>query len=355
MAKLRTHYDNLNVSRDAPANVIRAAYKVLCQKYHPDKYTGGAEEAIRIMKVINGAYAVLSDTGKRLQYDHWITQQERRQASDDARRMMQVIANSYAAPLAQMKKKSLVLVAIDQCRKQAGLIWDSCFQVFRKIRWILLLTGIVLIAAFFYPFDLPTTTAATVVVNQQAIAQLQKAKQWLNQGQAAKALPLYVQLAQQGHAEAQFQLAMMYADGRGIAKDYELAASWFDKAAKQGHIEAQTKLGFMYATGTGVAQNDSSAVYWCYQAAEQGNAIAQYNLGLMYVAGQGVAQDNKLAMSWYTKAAAQGEAYAQYHLAEMYAKGVGVAIDDNKALGLYQKAAKQGVAEAIVALKRYPR
>ena len=36
MAKIRTHYDNLKVARDAPIEVIRAAYKSLCMKYHPD-------------------------------------------------------------------------------------------------------------------------------------------------------------------------------------------------------------------------------------------------------------------------------------------------------------------------------
>jgi len=155
MAKLRTHYDNLNVSRDAPANVIRAAYKVLCQKYHPDKYTGGAEDAIRIMKVINGAYAVLSDTGKRLQYDHWITQQERRQASDDARRMMQVIANSYAQPVA--KKTSFVTVALDKFRRCFCVSTDKAHRIIKKSQRLLGLAGIigsVLIAAFFYLPDL---------------------------------------------------------------------------------------------------------------------------------------------------------------------------------------------------------
>jgi hypothetical protein len=40
MAKIHTHYDNLKVSRHAPQEVIRAAYKALSQKYHPDKNPG---------------------------------------------------------------------------------------------------------------------------------------------------------------------------------------------------------------------------------------------------------------------------------------------------------------------------
>lgn len=68
----RTHYDNLKVSRNAPPEVIRAAYKSLAQKYHPDRNTQTAGENERIMKIINAAYEVLSDPHKRRQYDEYL-------------------------------------------------------------------------------------------------------------------------------------------------------------------------------------------------------------------------------------------------------------------------------------------
>ena len=98
MAKFKTHYDNLNVSRNAPASVIKAAYKALCQNYHPDKYIGGHEEALRIMKIINSAYAVLSDSGKRAEHDRWIDKQERDHATDKAQRIMSIISKAYVEP-----------------------------------------------------------------------------------------------------------------------------------------------------------------------------------------------------------------------------------------------------------------
>lgn len=52
MASIRTHYDNLKVARDAPDAVIRAAYKALMQKFHPDKFEGTEQEALRIAKLI---------------------------------------------------------------------------------------------------------------------------------------------------------------------------------------------------------------------------------------------------------------------------------------------------------------
>src|SRR5687768_12749395 len=73
--KIRTHYDNLKVARNAPPEVIRAAYKILSQKYHPDRNTGSAE-ATRIMAIINAAYDTLSDPYKRREHDQWIAQQE---------------------------------------------------------------------------------------------------------------------------------------------------------------------------------------------------------------------------------------------------------------------------------------
>jgi DnaJ-class molecular chaperone len=75
MARIHTHYDNLKVARDAPPEVIRAAYKTLSQKYHPDR-NGNSADAIRVIQLINSAYSVLSDSDKRREHDEWITRTE---------------------------------------------------------------------------------------------------------------------------------------------------------------------------------------------------------------------------------------------------------------------------------------
>lgn len=75
MAKIHTHYDNLKVARMAPQEVIRAAYKALSQKYHPDKNPGD-EKAARIMAVVNSAYTILSDPTRRREHDEWIAAEE---------------------------------------------------------------------------------------------------------------------------------------------------------------------------------------------------------------------------------------------------------------------------------------
>jgi curved DNA-binding protein CbpA len=75
MGKIHTHYDNLKVARMAPQEVIRAAYKALSQKYHPDKNPGD-EKAARIMAILNSAYDTLSDTQRRKEHDEWIAAEE---------------------------------------------------------------------------------------------------------------------------------------------------------------------------------------------------------------------------------------------------------------------------------------
>jgi hypothetical protein len=75
MARIHTHYDNLKVSRKAPQEVIRAAYKALSQKYHPDKNPGDVKAA-RIMAILNSAYGTLADPVRRHEHDEWIAAEE---------------------------------------------------------------------------------------------------------------------------------------------------------------------------------------------------------------------------------------------------------------------------------------
>jgi hypothetical protein len=359
MVRFKTHYDNLNVSDNAPISVIKAAYKALCQKYHPDKYPGGPEEALRLMKTINAAYAVLSDPGKRAEHDHWIEKQKRLHASHEAHRILQIVAKNYNPQPVPVSKSSPFADYAVPFKK----LWQSVCASYTKCRlipvrilknnkgfWLAAVGSLVLAVIIVLSPGFKTTPVESA--SQEVAAILKKAESFVKRGQTTKALPLYLKLAGDGNADAQFKLGLIYANGQGVDKDDKQAVDWFEKAAQQGHREAQTKLGFMYATGKGVTQNDSSAVYWCYKAAEQGDAIAQYNLGQMYAKGQGVAKDSNLAFSWFSKAAAQGDAHAQYSLGEMYANGTGVPKDSKQAYELYRKAAKQGLSEAIAALKK---
>ena len=73
---MRTHYDNLQVSRNASQRVIRAAWKSLAQEWHPDKHPQNREEAERVLKIINRAYEILSNPETRRHHDEWIASQQ---------------------------------------------------------------------------------------------------------------------------------------------------------------------------------------------------------------------------------------------------------------------------------------
>jgi DnaJ-class molecular chaperone len=75
MPRIHTHYDNLKVTRNAPPEVIRAAYKTLCQKFHPDRNPDN-ENAKKTFLLIRTAYETLSDPEKRRLHDAWIASAE---------------------------------------------------------------------------------------------------------------------------------------------------------------------------------------------------------------------------------------------------------------------------------------
>ena len=97
--------------------------------------------------------------------------------------------------------------------------------------------------------------------------------------------------AEQGDANAQFDLGNAYAKGNGVPKDAVKAVFWFRKAAEHGIPEAQFNMGVAYAHGNGVTRDAAQAVSFFRKAAEQGFEHAQYNLGVIYIEGEGVSKD----------------------------------------------------------------
>ena len=143
-------------------------------------------------------------------------------------------------------------------------------------------------------------------------------------GDYKTALEEWQPLAEDGAPKPQFNLGLMYDNGRGVAQNYGEALKWYRKAAEQGYALAQFNLGGMYYEGRGVPQDDKKAVKWYRKAAEQDYTSTQLNLGVMYYNGRGVVQDYGEAIKWYRKAALQGKAPAQRNLGVMYEDGKGI-------------------------------
>lgn len=99
MPLLRTHYANLKIARDAPPEIVKAAYRALSTRWHPDRNPGNPD-AVRIMALINESYAVLSDPDRRAEHDRWILRQELRQhqAEEDSAPQSDVVPPRHAPP-----------------------------------------------------------------------------------------------------------------------------------------------------------------------------------------------------------------------------------------------------------------
>ena len=90
------------------------------------------------------------------------------------------------------------------------------------------------------------------------------------------------------------------------AGDYATARrQWFPQA-EQGDATAQYNLGVIFANGKGVPKNDGEAAKWYRKAAEQCHAGGQFGLGSSYFLGRGVTKNYLQAYMWLALAKAQG-------------------------------------------------
>lgn len=148
--------------------------------------------------------------------------------------------------------------------------------------------------------------------------------------------------ADAGDADAQYQTGLCYAQGNGVAQDYQQAARYWLLAAKQQHADAQVGLGTLFEKGLAVPHDPVRAAQ-CYQvAAEQGSATAKVRLAILYMQGKGVAHDPKKAIGLFIQAANQGDATAEYNLGVAYDKGLGgLTQNADQAFFWYQQASLQ--------------
>ncbi|PKG35751.1 hypothetical protein CXF65_05980 [Psychrobacter sp. Sarcosine-3u-12] len=108
--------------------------------------------------------------------------------------------------------------------------------------------------------------------------------------------------------DKQLFLGDMYYFGDGIStgQDYDRAFELYQKAAQQGNAEAQHNLGVMYYSGKSVNQDYIEARKWFEKSADQNYADAQLSLGVIYEYGEGVSQDMAIAKEWFSKSCNNG-------------------------------------------------
>jgi len=99
-------------------------------------------------------------------------------------------------------------------------------------------------------------------------------------------------LADQGDADAQWDMGYRYHNGQGVPKDDAQAVRWFQRAADQGHVNAQSTLGAYYWAGRGVPKDLTQAYFWSTVALHQGDRDSEARLrglALQMTPGQVVA------------------------------------------------------------------
>jgi len=105
-------------------------------------------------------------------------------------------------------------------------------------------------------------------------------------------------------------------DPQQLAEYYKVAAGWYRKAAEQGSLAGQLRLAVLYRDGRGVARDMAQAAEWYRKAAEQGDAGAQGTLGVLYSMGQGIPQSYSEAYYWFDLASRvkgpSQDKYAEY-------------------------------------------
>lgn len=121
-------------------------------------------------------------------------------------------------------------------------------------------------------------------------------------GDYAKAMSIWLPLAEKGDVPAQRGVGKLYEKGRGVDRDFAKAIRWYRPAAEKGDAESQYRLSVGYGYGLGVKKDEVTAMMWLRKAAESGQKRAQKSLAKGYQDGLfGLPRDPEKAKYWYDK------------------------------------------------------
>lgn len=139
----------------------------------------------------------------------------------------------------------------------------------------------------------------------------------------ATAFRAWKDLAEDGEAEAQNNIAYLYERGYGVKQSYTRAIEWYKKAADQESPEAIYNLGMLAFEGYGMRQDYLAARRYFTEAAELDLADAHYMLGLIYYQGHGLKLNHARAKTHFLDAAKLGNPKGQFMVALMLQNGEG--------------------------------
>ncbi len=157
------------------------------------------------------------------------------------------------------------------------------------------------------------------------------------------------QAAEAGHPQAAFNLAQIITARRPTWAGYAEALPWYEKAADAGLADANYALANMHKEAKGVAANDDAkALVYLRKAAREGLDTAQLDLGTWLANGRATKADPREAFLWFARAAGQGNVLAQNRLARMYDAGFGVERNPVLAGAWHIMAKRAGLADTAM-------
>lgn len=188
------------------------------------------------------------------------------------------------------------------------------------------------------------------------------------------------ELAEAGVVDAQYRLACMYRNGKGIDADQVLAFEWMKKAAEQRHIQAQVECADMLFDGIGTEQDTVTAIQYYQLAAdkgnndarikvaalvdfnvdpdredicgffkklaEKGNPVNEYRYADLLLKTAWNEKDREEAFKWFLSSADKGNLDSKYQTAIMYRDGIGIKADLNSFVIMLRNAAESGHPKA---------
>ena len=150
---------------------------------------------------------------------------------------------------------------------------------------------------------LAAMTSLAAPNEEQGKLLLHKGDSLYRQGNFEEAAIAYLISANEGNAEAQFDIAYAYFNGEGIERDYASAAMWFKRSARQNYAKAQYNLAYCYMNGRGVPRDYDKASDLLHQSANNNYKRAQLTLADCYANGLLVEQNEKESQKWMAMAA----------------------------------------------------
>lgn len=147
-----------------------------------------------------------------------------------------------------------------------------------------------------------TTCMGATAIADNGEQLLHRADSLYRMGNLEKAVEVYLQSAEAGNAEAQFDIGYAYYTGEGTQRDYTSAAMWFKRSAKQNFAKAQYNLAYCYMNGRGVPRDYDKAYNLLLKSAENNYKRAQLTLADCYARGVLVEKNEDEYNKWKNKA-----------------------------------------------------